>query len=252
MPIEKLTISIVSHGQSAIVQKLLADLSRYAHHGNFRVVLTLNIPERLPGDSAAMAYPLTIVRNAVPKGFGANHNSAFRLSIGNYFCVLNPDIRLPENPFPKLMELLEDPGVGLAAPAITDSSGQFEDSARRFPTPFLIFDKILGHLPKIDYDMKARLVHPDWVAGMFMFFSSTAFQRAKGFDERYFLYYEDVDLCARMRLMGYRIIMCPSTRAVHDARRHSHRNLRHMRWHLASMLNFFLSHVFLKVMKHRY
>ena len=249
---EQLTISIVSHGQADLVKRLLEDLSPFAPTIDFRVILTLNIPESLPWDSKSIDFPLTIVCNDLPKGFGANHNSAFRLSQSNYFCILNPDIRLPQNPFPNLLELFADPGVGLVAPAITDEFGEFEDNARRFPTPMLIFVKFLGRLPLIDYDMQAELVQPDWVAGMFMVFSSPAFERVNGFDERYFLYYEDVDLCARMRLMGYRIVMSPSTFSVHNARRHSRRNLRHVQWHLRSMLKFFLSHVFLKVVMRRF
>jgi GT2 family glycosyltransferase len=210
-------------------------------------VLTLNVPEVLSWDSATFRYPLTIVKNTIPKGYGANHNAVFRLSQCKYFCVLNPDIRLCENPFPMLITLLDNSEVGLTAPAITDASGRFEDNARRFPTPMLIVAKALGRLPKIDYDMRAALIYPDWVAGMFMVFSSTAFQLAKGFDERYFLYYEDVDLCARLHMMGYNIVMCPSVRVIHDARRHSHRNLRHLRWHIGSMLSFFVSRPFFKL-----
>lgn len=251
MSSEQLTISIVSHGQATLVKELLEDLLQYASNSNFRVILTLNIPEPLPWDSKSIDFPLTIVSNDLPKGFGANHNSAFRLSESDYFCILNPDIRLPENPFPNLLALFAEPGVGLVAPAITDKFGELEDNARRFPTPKLIFIKILGRLPLIDYDMQVELVQPDWVAGMFMVFSSPAFEHVNGFDERYFLYYEDVDLCARLRLMGYRIVMSTTTFSVHNARRHSHRNLRHVQWHLRSMLKFFLSHVFLKVMMRR-
>jgi hypothetical protein len=243
----KLTVSIISHGQAALVRNLLADLERCAQESLFRVVLTLNVPEPLAWDSAECFYPLTIVRNGTPKGYGANHNAAFRLSKGEYFCVLNPDIRLHENPFPRLIRLFEIPDVGVAAPAITDPSGEFEDSARRFPTPMVIFAKALGRLPKMEYDMQATRVWPDWVAGMFMLFSSDVFRRVNGFDERYFLYYEDVDLCARLRLMGYHIVMCPGARAIHAARRQSRRSLRHLRWHLHSMLSFFLSRSYYKL-----
>jgi hypothetical protein len=247
MSTEHLTISIISHGQAALARNLLADLSQYAPSDKLRVVLTFNLPETPGWDSEIFPYPLTVVQNTAPKGYGANHNAAFRLSPADYFCVLNPDIRLQGNPFPALMKPFENSGVGLTAPAITDPSGLLEDNARRFPTPMLILRKAFGRLPKIDYDMQAARVFPDWVAGMFMFFSSAAFERANGFDERYFLYYEDVNLCARLRLMGYHIVMCPGTRVIHDARRQSHRSLRYLRWHLSSMLSFFISRPYRKL-----
>jgi N-acetylglucosaminyl-diphospho-decaprenol L-rhamnosyltransferase len=65
-----------------------------------------------------------------------------------------------------------------------------------------------------------------------------------GFDERYFLYYEDVDLCGRLCLAGLRVVVCPDSQVVHHAQRSSRRSLKYLRWHLASMLRFFLSPVY--------
>ena len=99
------------------------------------------------------------------------------------------------------------------------------------------------------YDVKkgALSFYPDWVAGMFMLFPHEVFQNIGGFDERYFLYYEDVDLCARLTLANYRILLCSTVSVVHDARRSSHKNLRYMRLHLTSMLRFFFSSVYRKL-----
>ncbi len=74
-----------------------------------------------------------------------------------------------------------------------------------------------------------------------MLFRSEVYSELAGFDERYFLYYEDVDLCRRLRRRGYDVRLLPSVSAVHDARRESRRSLRHLRWHLASMLRFMVT-----------
>jgi GT2 family glycosyltransferase len=79
---------------------------------------------------------------------------------------------------------------------------------------------------------------------MFMLFPCHVFQDLKGFDERYFLYYEDVDICARMSLAGVRVALCPDIRVFHHAQRSSHRNMKYLKWHLASMLRFFTSPVY--------
>jgi GT2 family glycosyltransferase len=77
---------------------------------------------------------------------------------------------------------------------------------------------------------------------MFMLFRREVFERAGGFDERYFLYYEDVDLCRRLAALGYRVELVPAARVVYDARRRSRgRDFRHALWHLASMLRYFSS-----------
>src|SRR5690606_29874744 len=80
---------------------------------------------------------------------------------------------------------------------------------------------------------------PEWVAGMFMLFRSDAYARLGGFDEKFFLYYEDVDICARIWRQGMKIIACPSATVTHDARRDSRKKLRYMYWHLKSMARYF-------------
>jgi len=76
---------------------------------------------------------------------------------------------------------------------------------------------------------------------MFMLFRSSTFAEIGGFDAAYRLYYEDVDLCARLRLKGYDVRLAPKAIVTHLARRSSHRNPRYAAWHLRSMLRFFTS-----------
>jgi GT2 family glycosyltransferase len=73
---------------------------------------------------------------------------------------------------------------------------------------------------------------------MFMLFPSEAFRAAGGFDPRFFLYYEDVDLCARLRTLGYACVYQPETAVIHDARRASRRDLRLMGIHAVSALRY--------------
>ena len=69
---------------------------------------------------------------------------------------------------------------------------------------------------------------------------SDTFSSIGGFDEKFFLYYEDVDLCARLRMLGHEIRQERSVEAIHDARRQSRRNPRFTCWHLASMTRYLL------------
>jgi hypothetical protein len=73
---------------------------------------------------------------------------------------------------------------------------------------------------------------------MFVLFRSADFARLGGFDERFFLYYEDVDICARAWKEGMRVATCPGVSAIHDAQRANRRDWRHMRWQLASMMRY--------------
>ncbi len=236
-----LSLSIVSHKQITLVAQLLENVRDYCKDDAIELVLTLNSPEELPFDEQDYPFPLRIIRNPSPQGFGENHNQAFEQSRGDFFCVLNPDIRIQGNVFRALLQVLDDdPGIGLAAPQVANPKGGIEDSARFFPTPLEILGKAFGRGSR-RYPGAGIVSFPDWVAGMFMVFPSRVFREIGGFDARYFLYYEDVDLCARLQTHGYRIALCRNISVVHDAQRASHRNFKYLRWHAASMLRFFMS-----------
>jgi len=243
----QLSISIVVHNQAALARQLLDDIAALGNQLSAEVLFTVNTSESLPFDSLYYPFPLKIIRNKNPKGFGANHNFAFKQSKGRYYCVLNPDIRLIGNPFNILIEYLKKHCNGVAAPQITTHTGLIENSARRFPTPLSILKKTLAGSPGLDYPQTKGVYKPDWVGGMFMLFSRTSFEAVHGFDERYFLYYEDVDICARMKMKGLTVLLCPDVKAIHDGRGDSHHNLKYMQWHLRSMARFFTSTGFLKL-----
>jgi len=237
---DRVCVSVVSHLQASLVKSLLEDIA--AHCGDsVEVILTVNVDEPLPFGVRDFDYPVELVRNDIPRGFGANHNAAFRLCRQRTFCVLNPDIRLAANPFPALIEELERDRAGVVAPRIVDPAGRIEDSARRFPTLWSLVAKALGRANTLDYEIGASSFSPDWIAGMFMLFGSDAFRAVGGFDAKYFLYYEDVDICARLRAADYDVRLVPAASALHDARRASHSDWKHRAWHAQSVLRYLLT-----------
>jgi len=243
-----LLISVVSHGQASLVRRLLEDMEAHCRGYAFHVLLTLNREESLPFREKDFHFPLEVLKNPKPKGFGANHNSAFHRRASDFFAVLNPDLRFPGDPFPPLLGRLKEAGVGLAAPLIVNEKEEAEDSARLLPTPWRILVRTCRGRAgrKGDYPTGDGPVHPDWVAGMFMLFPSPVFARLGGFDERYYLYFEDVDLCTRLRLAGYQILLDPAVAVVHQARRESHKKPTYLARHVHSGLLFFSSAVFWK------
>jgi GT2 family glycosyltransferase len=235
-------LSIVSHGQTCLAQQLLGDLAQHATAPE-RLVLTQNIPDPTPWP--ATPWPTEHVNNARPKGFGANHNAAFVHQHETFFCVANPDIRLPTDPFPALLRAMEDPQVAVVAPLVINPQGQPEDSARRFPQTSDLLRKALGQTDgryHIEAAQQAPAVPVDWNAGMFLLFRASAFEAMGGFDERYHLYYEDVDICARLWNAGWTVAVTPNATVVHAAQRTSRRNLRYMSWHAASMARYLWRH----------
>lgn len=232
--------SVVSHGHGEMVWRLVDQLVDCPEV--VQIIVTLNIPEVVPD---VLDRKVLLLRNELPKGFGANHNAAFTLANGNFYCVINPDIELIQNPFGSLVAPLADLRVGLVAPLVLGTAGVPEDSMRYFLTPWSMLKRVLG-LNSGTYSLRqgGSDFTPDWVAGMFMLFKSEAYAKVGGFDERYFMYCEDADICTRLWKAGYKVVGCLSAGVVHNAQRASHRSFRHLSWHVRSMARYFWSHSF--------
>jgi N-acetylglucosaminyl-diphospho-decaprenol L-rhamnosyltransferase len=238
-----ITLSIVSHQQARLVMALLEDVARVASPLVSSIVITHNVAEEVPTWPASLASNIVTIHNDLPKGFGANHNAAFARCTTPYFVVMNPDIHLIDDPFDKLVALMTSAGarardVGMAAPYIVTAEGIPEDSARALMTPV---DVIRRRFPFAD---RTPAVLPHWLAGMFLFVSTSAFRNVNGFDERFFMYCEDFDLCARMRLAGWDFEVADDAVVVHNARRASHRSRRHLYWHVQSLVRMWTSSTF--------
>ena len=231
-----LVVSVVSHGHQAQVQALLNDLARYSAATVTRVVLTLNQPEAEPqAPSGGWPFALHIVRNAHPAGFGANHNRALMGAMEPFVCVLNPDVRwYGGDPLEALVRAAAQPSVGCSYPAQYDGAGNRQDSERALPTPQALWRRrVLGR-------GETRV---DWVNAACLVLPQSVWHQLGGFDETYFMYCEDVDLCLRLRLLGFALALAPA-RVVHAGQHASHRRWRHLRWHVQSLLRLWRSPVF--------
>ena len=238
--IASVLISIVSHGQGSLIKNLLLDLESALKGSlhSINVVVTINFPEN---ERFLTGYPglqIHVIRNSQKKGYGENHNYAFDSIRSDFFMILNPDVRFNDNLVDPLIQYLES-SVGVVAPRVVDLSGSIEDSFRKFPTIFNIIKRTLRRSFDGDYgNPESGPQDVDWVAGMFMFFASPTFKSVEGFDERYFMYLEDADICRRLRRKGLSVVYVPGYEIIHEARRTSRKNLKYLTWHVRSMIRF--------------
>lgn len=236
LPVQ-ITLSIVSHGQASLIRDLLKDLATLPQQ-NFEVIITINLPE----DESAyqgFSFPLRIIRNTLPKGFGENHNAAFEHSSTQWFAVVNPDIRTQSLNFEVLLSPFQRNSVAAVAPVVLSADGKVEDSARHFPTLLRFAKRVLLRQRKSDYAVQSSPYRVDWVAGMFVVFRREAFRQVGGFDaRRFYMYLEDADICQRLGKEQWQVLVNPHVQVIHMAQRASRRNLKHMRWHAVSALRF--------------
>ncbi|RUR67407.1 glycosyltransferase [Variovorax guangxiensis] len=235
-----ITISIVSHGQLALVLPLLEQLDRHSRAVIDKVLLTLNIPEADVLAGRSWGFRVERIENANPKGFGANHNQAFERCGTEWFLVLNPDIRFDNDVLsPLLAQAATD--AGLLTPRILEPGKTEPEPHRALLTPL----EIVGR-KKPGY---VRPTVPAWIPGLFMLFRSKAYQQVGGFDEKFFMYGEDFDICARTRLAGWKLQVGENLLARHDAQRESHRSRKYLYWHVTSLLKVWLSASFWRYLR---
>ena len=238
IPYSEVVVSVVSHGHGVQIFQLMCRLETLCFSSVGHLVLTVNVPEPelvKQLNSQVWSFRVTIVQNGEPKGFGANHNAAFKHASLKYFCVVNPDIDFDADPFPQLVSLFSQPLTGCAFPVQLDEDGQIQDYARKLPSPSGLLLRYLW------LRSETRLVfQPEWVNGAFMLFPTEIFWQLSGFDEDYFMYCEDVDICLRLQLAGYGLAQS-SARVTHAAHRNSRINFRHLAWHIGSLVHLWCS-----------
>ncbi len=240
MKAQKVSISVVSHGQLALARPMLEQL-KVLSPTQYEVLLTLNLGEDEEVLTDLQWPGLRVIRNLRPKGFGANHNRAFEVACGDIFMVLNPDLRLPGFDWSELLlQIKAQPNAGCWGPRIVDIGRQPTDSPRRFPTLPRMAQRLLLGRRGPEYPELTKPTPVDWVGGMFMVFRREVFRRLGGFDERFFMYMEDVDICRRLHTQSQPVVFVPGAEAVHDAQRQNRRSARHMAWHLKSLIRYLL------------
>ena len=232
---KSITVSIVSHGQQALVLPLLEQLDRLCAQSVAKVVLTMNLPEHDLLVDRAFCIPIERIANERPRGFGANHNAAFERCHTDWFLVLNPDIRLDMDVLAALLALAHADS-GMLAPRIMEPGKALPEPHRAMLTPSEILQR-----NRPGYLAPSR---PAWVPGMFMLFRALAFTQIRGFDARYFMYGEDFDICARLQLAGWQMHVVEHLRVRHEAQRASRRQLRHLSWHFRSLIKVWCSSAF--------
>jgi N-acetylglucosaminyl-diphospho-decaprenol L-rhamnosyltransferase len=162
------------------------------------------------------------------RGFGAGCNAGSQEGDAPALLFLNPDARIDESSLRRLSDVLDrDPRVGVTAPRILEADGTLAWSQRRFPRLRSTYARALflnrvfrgaGWTDELIRDEQAygQPGSPDWVSGACLLVRRSVFEAVGGFDERFFLYCEDKDLCRRIREAGYDVRYEPGATARHE------------------------------------
>jgi GT2 family glycosyltransferase len=184
-----------------------------------------------PAIVAEFAPNVRLVRNLENVGFGRGVNQGVAATTAPFVLIMNPDCRLVAGALAALeQQLRRHPECAIVGPRILDPDGSVQGSARGDPDMLTgLFGRtsaLRTLLPKLSVSRRNVVSHAvtddgeasagvDWLSGACMLARRDAFEKAHGFDERYFLYWEDADLCRRLRALGYHVRYVPGATAIH-------------------------------------
>lgn len=223
-----LSILIVTYNSRPLIDGLLTALARQIEGLSAEVLLVDNASHDGTADLVSERHRwVRLVRSRKNLGFAAANNLAAGRSRGRVLLLLNPDALPARGCVARGLALMNaDPGVGLAGARLLAEDGGTQPSARMFPTLLqeaIVLSGLAARYPRSRWFGRldrtwadpARAAPVDWVPGAFALVRRDLFDRLGGFDERFFLYYEEVDLCRRIRAAGYRVQYWPELRVHH-------------------------------------
>ena len=214
----RLSIVIVSFNSKADLEGCLRSLTDPPARTDHEIVVVDNastdgtphyLRERWPG--------VRLIEAGGNVGFAAGSNIGIRQTFGELVLLLNPDTLAPAREIDRLVSALDaDPAAGVAGPRIVDGKGRAELSFGSMIAPLAeLRQKILGRMPAAIERATRASKYVDWVSGACLLIRRADLVRVGLLDERYFMYAEDVDLCAAVRARGRRVLFVCDVQIVH-------------------------------------
>lgn len=189
---------------------------------------------------------------SVNLGYGSGHNVAIKKAIAmgaDYHAVLNPDIYWKGDVIGELAKYMDaNPDVGQVMPKIVYPDGSTQYLCKLLPTPMDLigrrFIPVKSYQERHDYNYELhwtgydKIMEVPSLSGCFMFLRCSVLKRVGGFDERYFMYAEDLDLCRRISEVS-RTMFYPKVSVVHEYDKGSYRNKKLLKYHIKSVVKYF-------------
>lgn len=250
-----ISVLCVNYRSAGEVAELAASLRASVNVSTpIELIVTNNSPDqplRLESDSRVSVR----VFDAPNIGFAAGVNHALRHSTGDRIMIANPDVTVHPDTLAAACDYLDaHSDVGIVLPRLISPDGTVQASIRRFYTwPVVLYARTplraLGYRPKFFRDYlyeslpRDQPIDVDWGLGAAMFLRRAECDADRIFDERFFLYFEDVDLCLHTWRRGRRVVYCPHLTCLHAHRRASRNPFSGAGWmHLQSMMRFIRKH----------
>ncbi|MBB6454507.1 GT2 family glycosyltransferase [Salirhabdus euzebyi] len=250
---KKLAISIVTYNSEHIFKVLENIKQEFGDNDSFRfLIFDNNSEEEYRNRLREYQDFADITFNKENNGFGFGHNFNLLSAKEDYFLVFNPDIILTRKNLEEMINIMDhDETIALLVPKVLNADGTtqhlirdrvsvFDYFLRFVPFKFVkrIFNKRLE-----TYECRrienSRMTDIRIGSGCFMLIRGNDFKEINGFDDRYFMYFEDYDLCLELKKRGKRVVYTPFSSVVHYYERGAHKNWKLFKLFIKSMVKYF-------------
>ena len=252
---EKLSVCIVAYHNYDDIENAIDTMEKYTSPTIMKHVYVVdngNSPgykeENEAFTSFLLSYPdVEYIDAGSNLGFGKGNNKVLSLLSSQYHCIMNPDILFMEDAFFSILKYMDnDPSVGMVIPNIVDQSGKRQLVYRKEVTIFdmfirmfckELFPKRIAKHTLQDQDYSKTFQVP-FGQGSFLVIRTDLFKKIGGFDDRFFMYMEDADLCKRVNQVS-KLMYYPGATVIHKWEQGSHKNKILFKYHVQSMNKYF-------------
>lgn len=211
-----ISIIIVNYNTYTFLLKCLLSITSYTKDLKYEIIVVDNNSTDRDIEQLKILYPdIKLILNNENNGFGDGCNIGAASAEGKFLLFINPDVEFACNVNFAMFKLMEsDSNIAVSSPIYFEDDGSVTFSFNKFPgygwnvaeafanVVYRIKTKITGQ----EHDYKDKVFEVDWVMGSYMFIRHDVFKKVNGFDNIFFLYYEDIDLQYRIKKLGYRIV----------------------------------------------
>ena len=252
------SIIIINYNTKELIRDCLNSIFLSCGQGDFEIIVVDNNS----GDGSAdmlnsdFSHKIKLIANKNNIGFGPANNQGAKIAKGEYLFFLNSDTVIKENILTPIKEFfILNPMAGVISPRLILSDGTNQKYAYgRFPGLVGLLARNFGR----EFDENKSSFTVDWVSGAAMAIRKNVWEKIGGFDEKFFMYFEDIDLCKRAKNFGFEIVVLLSVRLVHTGGKSIKVSADRKRMYYDSQSYFFRKHygklklVLLKIMRWPY
>jgi hypothetical protein len=236
-----ISVIILNYKSEQHLANCVQSLQKYLSAISHEIIIVNNDPilitRVLPNEH------LQILNNPSNEGFAKACNKGATLAQGDLLFFLNPDTEIISGKIIDLITAFQDPSVGIVSPQLITTDGTIQPWSAGYKINLLeIILNNLGVVRSKKFWSTNNLSEPDWTSGAALIIKSTLFKKLNGFDEHFFMYFEDVDLCKRVREQLLHVVIMPTIKILHLSGQSSSSSNQQKKYYYASQDYYFKKH----------